>query len=98
MVRKKSEALREVAESDLLLFTSALGQRDRKMPDQRKEIAEELGRLVEDGNSLYLSVEIRNWENAEERKKLEKQLEEQEDIARGKVKSKSRKGRSHRYQ
>lgn len=58
------------------------------MTDQRTRIAEELARLVEDGDSIHLSVHVRNWEDKEERKKVESQLKKQEAEARSKAKGK----------
>jgi len=62
------------------------------MPDQRTQIAQELDCLVEDGESIHLSVLIRNWENEDEREKIERQLKKQEAEARKKTKDKADKG------
>jgi|SRR5215207_175619 len=59
------------------------------MPDQRAQIAQELDRLVEDGDSIHLSVLIRNWDKKDERKKLEQQLKKQESEARKKANGKA---------
>lgn len=59
------------------------------MPDPRTQIAQELDRLVEDGDSIHLSVLIRNWENQEEKKKAEGQLKKQDAEARKKTKGKA---------
>jgi hypothetical protein len=56
------------------------------MPDQRAQIVRELDRLVEDGDSIHLSVLVRNWENKEEKEKVEQQLKKQEAEARKKRK------------
>jgi hypothetical protein len=62
------------------------------MPDQRTQIAQELDRLVEDGDSIHLSVLIRNWDNQEEKKKVEGQLKKQDAEARKKTKGKAEDG------
>jgi len=63
------------------------------MPDQHKEIARQLDRLVREGEAIYLSVEITH-RSAEERKKLEKVIEKMEDVARKAAKAAADKGES----
>jgi hypothetical protein len=59
------------------------------MPNQYREIAEELDRLVEEGDAIHLSVRIRNAEDPEERKRVEARLKKEEAEARKKAKQKS---------
>jgi hypothetical protein len=61
------------------------------VPEQHKEIAGELNRLVLEGEAIYLSVEIRH-RSAEERKKLAKAIKKMEDAARKAAKAAADKG------
>lgn len=57
------------------------------MSDQHKEIAENLGHLVDDGFAIYFSAQISSWENAAERKQLEKKAKERDENRKKKAKA-----------
>jgi hypothetical protein len=59
------------------------------MPNRHQEIAEELDRLVEEGDALLYSVRIRNADDPDERKRVESRLKKEEAAARKKAKGKN---------
>jgi len=59
------------------------------MPNRHQEIAEELDRLVEEGDAIHYSVQIRTADDPDERKRVEARLKKEEAAARKKAKSKN---------